>query len=227
VLGWGQRRKGLALRIVLADDHSLFREMLTELFRRKTQSYTVIIEARDGAEALALVASHQPDLLLLDYHMPYVGRLSAFCQEVIQRSPATRILIVSGHVEAKIALEAAIGGARGYILKGASIADFLSALTTIEAGGVWVDPQLPRQVFHTFLNQGGKATETLGQLSRQELQILSLVSQGMNNKEISARLYISQKTVKNHLTHIFAKLGVTNRQQAALAFLPEKENIEQ
>jgi DNA-binding NarL/FixJ family response regulator len=194
------------------------------VLRRKTEAYTVVGEASNGAEVLTLMASHQPDLLLLDYKMPHVGRLSTFCQDVIQRSPATRILIVSGYVGEKIALEAAIGGARGYILKGASLADLLSAITTIQAGGVWVDPQLPRQVFHTFLNQGGKTTENLGRLSRQELQILSLVSQGMNNKEISTRLHISQKTVKNHLTHIFAKLGVTNRRQATLAFLSEGKN---
>ena len=212
----------LVLRILLADDHSLFREMVAEMLRRKTEIYTVIGEARDGAEVLTLVASCQPDLLLLDYKMPHVGRLSTFCQDVTQRSPATRILIVSGYVEEKIALEAAVGGARGYILKGASIADLLSAITTIQAGGVWVDPQLPRQVFQTFLNQGGKAPTSLGQLSRQELQILSFVSQGMQNQEISARLYISRKTVKNHLTHIFAKLGVANRRQAALAFLAER-----
>src|SRR5262249_60896388 len=70
---------------------------------------------------------------------------------------------------------------------------------------------------------GGKATENLGQLTRQELQILSLVSQGLNNKEISRRLYISLKTVKNHLTHLFAKLGVANRRQATLAFLARGE----
>ncbi|HKA53495.1 MAG TPA: response regulator transcription factor [Candidatus Binatia bacterium] len=211
------------LRILLADDHSLFREMLTEVLRRKTEAYAVIGEAGNGAEALTLVTSHRPDLLLLDYKMPHVGRLSLFCQDVRRRSPATRILIVSGYVGEKIALEAAVGGARGYILKGASLTDLLSAITTIQAGGVWVDPQLPRHVFHTFLNLGGKATENLGQLTRQELQILSLVSQGLNNKEISRRLYISLKTVKNHLTHLFAKLGVANRRQATLAFLAKGE----
>jgi len=86
-------------------------------------------------------------------------------------------------------------GARIYCLKGASIADLFSAITTIQAGGVWVDPQLPRQVFHIF-SPGGKDGREPGQLSRQELQILSLVSQRMNNKEISARLCISLKTVK-------------------------------
>ena len=210
------------MRILIADDHSLFREMLGEVLAHKRQNYEIIGESADGAETLDLVARHLPNLLLLDYNMPGVVRLSTFCKEVAQRSSATRILIVSGYAEEKVALEAAVGGAHGYILKGASIADLLSAITTIQAGGVWVDPQLPRQVFHTFLNQGGKATTSLGQLSWQELQILSFVSQGMNNQEISARLYISRKTVKNHLTHIFAKLGVTNRRQAALAFLAER-----
>src|SRR5262249_40227775 len=157
------REEGVVLRILLADDHSLFREMLTEVLRRKTEAYAVIGEAGNGAEALTLVTSHRPDLLLLDYKMPHVGRLSLFCQDVRRRSPATRILIVSGYVGEKIALEAAVGGARGYILKGASLTDLLSAITTIQAGGVWVHPQLPRHVFHTFLNLGGKATENLGQ----------------------------------------------------------------
>ena len=88
-----------------------------------------------------------------------------------------------------------------------------------------MDPRLPPQAFRTFLDQGGKATENLGQLSRQELHLLSLVSQGMNNKEISARLYISQKIVKNHLTRVFAKLGVSNRRQAVLSFCAEKKTF--
>jgi two-component system response regulator DegU len=215
----------MLLRILIADDHSLFREMLGEVLTRKRQDYEIIGEAADGAETLDLVARHLPDLLLLDYNMPGVVRLSTFCKEVAQRSSATRILIVSGYAEEKVALEAAVGGAHGYLLKGASIADLLNAIATIQAGGVWVDPHLPPQAFRTFLDQGGKATENLGQLSRQELHILSLVSQGMNNKEISARLYISQKTVKNHLTRVFAKLGVSNRRQAVLSFCAEKKTF--
>jgi len=213
------------LRILIADDHSLFREMLGEVLAHKRQNYEIIGESADGAETLDLVARHLPNLLLLDYNMPGVVPLSTFCKEVAQRSSATRILIVSGYAEEKVALEAAVGGAHGYILKGASIADLLNAIATIQAGGVWVDPHLPPQAFRTFLDQGGKATENLGQLSRQELHILSLVSQGMNNKEISARLYISQKTVKNHLTRVFAKLGVSNRRQAVLSFCAEKKTF--
>jgi DNA-binding NarL/FixJ family response regulator len=203
--------------------------MLVEILRRKSETFSVVWEARDGAEALALVALHQPDLLLLDYEMPSVGRLSNFCQEVVDKSSATRILLVSGYAGEKIALEAAVGGVLGYVLKGASITDLLQAITTVQEGGIWIDPRLPPPVFRAFLGQVGKASPHLGQLSRQELHILSFVSQGLSNKEISSRLYISEKTVKNHLTHIFDKLGVTNREQAALVlFAGEKtgESIE-
>jgi len=214
------------LRILLADDHSLFREMLAEVLRRKSETFTVVGEARDGAETLTLVALHQPDLLLLDYEMPSVGRLSTFCQEVADKSPATRTLLVSGYAREKIALEAAVGGVLGYVLKGASITDLLQAITIIHEGGIWIDPRLPPPVFRAFLGQVGKAAPNLGQLSRQELHILSFVSQGLGNKEIGARLYISEKTVKNHLTHIFDKLGVRNREQAALALLAGEKSEE-
>lgn len=216
-------------RILIADDHSLFREMLAEVLRRKSETFAVVEEARDGLETLALAALHHPDLLLLDYEMPSVGRLSDFCQEVIHKSPTTRILLVSGYAGEKIALQAAVGGVRGYVLKGASITDLLQAITTVQEGGIWVDPRLPPAVFRIFLGQAGKASSHLGQLSRQELHILSFVSQGLINKEIGARLYISEKTVKNHLTRIFDKLGVKTREQAALALLTgakSGENLE-
>jgi len=206
------------MRILLADDHTLFRQMLREVLLSRDKNCVIVGEAADGDEALSLVARYLPDLLLLDYKMPGIGRLSAFCQEVTRQSLATRILVASGYEEEEIAREAAVGGAYGYILKGAPITALLSAITTVQAGGIWVDPHLPRGVFHAFLSYKQGKTEKLRQLSRQELQILSLVAKGMANKEIGAHLYISPKTVKNHLTHIFAKLGMAGRQQATLYF---------
>jgi len=216
-------RKTIPIQILLADDHALFREMLAEVLSHKGHIYRIIGETDDGEEALQLVARHKPDLLLLDYDMPRVGRLSSFCQTVTQHSPTTRTLIVSGYAKEEIALEAAVGGACGYILKGARIANLLDAIATVQAGGVWVDPHLPPHMFRVFLSQIGKTATHLGQLSRQELHVLALVTQGLSNKEIGTRLYISQKTVKNHLSHVFTKLGVTNRRQAALAFLTEEK----
>jgi DNA-binding NarL/FixJ family response regulator len=211
--------EGEPIQILLADDHTLFREMLAEVLSNKKHHYSVIGEAVDGEQALDLVVRHRPHLLLLDYDMPGIGCLSAFCQTVTHHSPMTHILIVSGFAKEEIALEAAIGGAQGYVLKGAPIAGLLDAIVTVHTGGVWGDPHLPPHVFRTFLKRGDQKPEGLEQLSRQELQVLALVSRGMGNREIGTRLYISQKTVKNHLNHIFAKLGVTGRRQAVLSFI--------
>lgn len=202
-------------RIVVADDHKLFRELLRDVFSRKEETFEIIGESGDGEEISTLVAQYCPDLLLLDYKMPGLGRLSAFCQEVTHHSPVTRILIVSGYAREEVALEAALGGAHGYLLKGASIANLLTAIATLQAGGIWVDPHLPRSVFHTFVQARRNRNRKLRELTRQELHVLSLVARGMSNKRIASRLHISEKTVKNHLTHVFAKLQTNSRQQAA------------
>ena len=215
----------MPIRILLADDHILFREMLRETLGRQGEIYTVVGEAAKGVEILTLLTQHQPDLLLLDYKMPGLGRLSTFCQEVTRCSPTTRILLVSGYTEEAIALEAAAGGAQGYLVKGAPLVDLFSAIATIQAGGIWVDRRLPSPTSHAFLLQRGKGAES--KLSRRELHILSLVAQGMSNREISVHLRICQKTVKNHITHLFAKLGVATRQQAALTFGAEKKPADQ
>ena len=221
----GPRKKSYAKRILLADDHLLFREMLRETLGRRGETYTVVGEAAKGAEILTLLTQHQPDLLLLDYKMPGLGRLSTFCQEVTRCSPTTRILLVSGYTEEAIVLEAAAGGAQGYLMKGAPLADLFSAIAAIQAGGIWVDRRLPSPTSHAFLLQRGKGAES--KLSRRELHILSLVAQGLSNREISVHLRICQKTVKNHITHLFAKLGVATRQQAALTFGAEKKPSDQ
>src|SRR5207247_3842949 len=150
------KRKDIPIRILLADDHFMFRETLREALRHKADAYTIVGEAADGAEILALLTRHQPDLLLLDYKMPGLGRLSTFGQEVSRCSPTTRILLVSGYTEEAIALEAAAGGAQGYLVKGAPLVDLFSAIATIQAGGVWVDRRLPSPPSHAFLLQKGK-----------------------------------------------------------------------
>ena len=214
----------MSITILLADDHGMFREMLKDALARRGEAYTLIGDAKDGTETLHLVAHHHPNILLLDYKMPGLNRLSTFCGEVMRQSPITRILLLSGYSSAEIALEAAMGGAHGYILKGASLADLLRAVETIHRGGIWVDPALPPQVFRTFFDHRKEGSENLRKLSRQELKILSLTAQGMSNKEIAAHLHISRKTVKNHLTHIYAKLGVANRQEAVRYFLGQQRD---
>ena len=138
---------------------------------------------------------------------------------MFQCSPATRILILSGYSEWETVTEAALAGAHGYIVKGSSVSDLRDAIDTVNAGGISVDPTLPKDTCQSFCQQKLGKNAKLCHLSRQELKIVSLVAQGMSNKEIALRLHISEKTVKNHLTHIFAKLGVVSRQEAAHALL--------
>src|SRR2546427_1607466 len=159
----------MTIRIRLADDHILFREMLRETLGRQGETYTVVGEAAKGAEILTLLTQHQPALLLLDYKMPGLGHLSAFCLEVIRCSPTTRILLVSGYTEEAIALEAAAGGARGYLVKGAPLVDLFSAIATIQAGGIWVGRRLPSTTATAFLLQKGR--DTVSKLSRRDVHI--------------------------------------------------------
>lgn len=209
-------------KIVVADDHSMFREMLLHILTYRGDKCVVMAEAADGGDALSLVARYAPDILLLDYKMPGIGRLPDFCKEVSRRNANTRVLVLSGYSEEEIALEAALGGAKGYVVKGASVENLLDAIAAVQMGGVWVDPSLPPRVFNAFVGEKGNRFEKIGKLSRRELQVLSLVSQGMSNKEISTHLHIDKRTVKNHLTHIFQKLNVSTRQQAAAQFTRDR-----
>lgn len=209
----------MPVKLLLADDHAMFRELIRNVLYMKGKDYVIIADADNGPDTLILANRYQPDLLLLDYKMPGMSHVVDFCREVAHRSPGTRILILSGYDEEEVALQAAMGGAQGYIVKGSSVSDLLDAISTVNSGGIWVDPRLPRHVFDTFLRHKNEKDSKLEKLSRQEVRVLSLVAQTMSNKEISLRLHISRKTVKNHLTHVLAKLGTTNRQEATLFFL--------
>jgi len=208
----------MSIRILIADDHLMFSDMLQYTLTNQQEQYTVVGIASDGETALALTLSQRPDLLLLDYEMPKLGRLASFCQGLLRQSPDTRVLVIGSQTEEECAIEAAVGGAHGYISKAAPVADLCTAMMTVHAGGIWADPHLPPRVFHTFLHCKGETAQNLKELSRQELTVLTLLAQGMSNQQISVRLHISPKTVKNHLTHIFAKLRASNRHQAAQQF---------
>ena len=213
----------MAIRILIADDHTLFREMLRQMFSSKGDTYDVIGEASDGQETLNRVTRYHPDLLLLDYRMPGVKRLSSFCREVTLRSPKTRKLLLTGYREEGIAIEASIGGVQGYVLKGAQISDLLAAISTVVAGGIWADTHLPKHVIRTFISYSRKWDPRLGKLTGQELKILSLIAAGTRTGQIGARLHISVKTVKNHLTHIYSKLNASNRSEAIGRLLAVKK----
>jgi len=209
------------IRIVVADDHEMFREMLSIALPRGGE-FQIVGEAADAEDVRSVVHRLQPNVLLLDYKMPLVKGFAKLVGELRDSSERTYVVVLSGTASSDVARQAADGGASGYILKSTQLSAVADAVRTVAAGGIWVDPSLPRKVFDVFQRRAhgseGRADSGLAALTRREREVLACVAQGISNHEIAERLCISEPTVKTHLTRIFAKLSVKNRISAALAF---------
>ena len=208
------------IRVLVADDHAMFREMLT-LALPRSGDLEVVGEADNGRDLSEAVYRCRPDVVLLDYKMPYVTDFAALVTDLCARHPATRVIVLTGYASPDIAAHAAAAGARGYILKSTRLYAVAEAIRTVMNGGIWIDGSLPRQVFDIFQRNSLPANEPhngLKELSRREREVLACVALGIGNREIAAKLTISELTVKTHLTRIFAKLDVKNRVSAALIF---------
>lgn len=199
------------LRILLADDHRLFRQGLRELIERKTQ-HRVVGEASSGEEALELVAALRPDLLFLDLHMPGIGGLEA-ARRLERDYPSVKIIVLTMYREDQHVIEAVQAGARAYLLKDADAGELISVIERVAAGDAALDRAVTKQVLNALQRlKSAPAPE----LSERELAILALVAEGQDNRTIAAQLGIAEKTVGNRMSEIFAKLGASNRTQAAL-----------
>ncbi len=212
------------IRIVIADDHALFREGLKRLLS-SDQSFVVIGEAANNREAVEVVTRTRPDILILDLKMPS-GSTVETLHDIAARSPATRVLILTAFSEKENVLSAAQARARAYVLKGVSTPTLIEALKKVNAGQTWVDPDLPsaaefEQITKSeSLDVGPPANDAIQTLTKRELEILHLVAEGLSNEEIGKKIFISGKTVKTHIRNIFDKLNVHNRFRAALWVLP-------
>ena len=207
-------------RILIADDHEMFRELL-RLACRAQSDFEIVAEAGDGAQVLELVERTRPDVVLLDYRMPYRGTFANLVGELRRRCPVAQVVVLSGFASADIARHAAEGGASGYVLKRTRVSAVFEAVRAVRAGGVWIDPALPRKAFDAFRDRPTAANELapgMASLTRREHEVLSCVAAGSSNRDIASKLSVSEQTVKTHLTRIFAKLAVQNRVAAALAF---------
>lgn len=213
------------IKVVIADDHTLFREGLRRILSLE-RDILVVGEAADGEEVFGVLERGRPDVLLLDLKMPGSDVVQTIL-EVRERKPDCRILILTAFAEQEGILDAAKAGARGYLLKGVSSKILLEAIKRVNEGGLWIDEELPHA--ETFEEIAGGQTihgpkeniepEAIKNLTRREVEILRLVAEGLSNEEIGQRIFISQRTVKTHLTNIFDKLKVNSRFKAALMIL--------
>lgn len=195
-----------SITIVLADDHQVMRDGVRMILESQPD-LRVIGTADDGAAVIDLVAALHPDVAVLDIAMPVVNGLAA-ARTLRQRAPNTRVIFLSMHEGEEYFKEALRAGAVGYVLKRAAATDLVAAIRAVQRGETYLDPQLAQQLS----NATGKSVLTSPvDLTERELEVLVLVSEGLTNRQIAARLNISVKTVQSHRTNIMEKLDLHDR----------------
>ena len=213
------------IKVVIADDHALFRDGLRKILSVE-KDILVVGEAANGDEISKVVERMKPDIMLLDLKMPK-GDAVQNLLEIAARSPATRVMILTAFSEEENVLNAAKGGAKGYVPKGVPSATLVQAIKNVHNGGIWIDKEIPSwEVFEEIAQSQSQArevapqlNESISALTKREMEILRLVAEGLTNEEIGKKIFISEKTVKTHLTNIFDKLKVNNRFKAALMLM--------
>ena len=202
------------IKLMLADDHTVVREALKHLLESEG-GFQVIAEAGDGVECLERIAEHRPDLLILDLTMPQKNGFEVL-EELNKNFDRTfRILILTGHKELECLLKAIEIGVDGFILKSSGFEELKKAIEMVIHGEVYIQPNLIPK-FERKMADYVLDTDKLESLTRRELDVLKHVAVGMYNKEIAMKLEISERTVKNHVSNIFKKIGVADRTQAAV-----------
>jgi DNA-binding NarL/FixJ family response regulator len=199
--------------LVIADDHAVVREGLVRLLDA-VPDIEVLGTARDGEEAVRLAAEHHPRVVLMDLSMPNMDGAEA-TRRIVAEGDGTEVVILTSFSDREQILNALDAGAIGYLLKDAEPRDLIEGIRAAARGESPLDPKAARAVLTGRDRSAGIAPGAAG-LTAREREVLSLVAEGLPNKLISRRLEISEKTVKAHLTSVFARIGVTDRTQAAL-----------
>ena len=208
--------QGPVVRIGLADGHPIFREGLRRLLEAE-RDFAVVGEAGDGEEAAAMARQVKPDLLLMDLAMPRSSGLDAL-RELSREDLAVRTVLLAANISRSETVAALQLGAAGVLLKDATTAILYKCIRTVVSGQYWIGRESVADLV-TVLRDAARAAEAVpprARLTRRELDIVREVSEGASNKDIAARFTLSEQTVKNHLSNIFDKLGVSTRLELAL-----------
>src|SRR5437667_1703438 len=206
-----QKGQGVAIRVLIADDHSLVRQGLRR-YLDMAEDIDVVGEASNGEEAITMVEKEQPDIVLLDIRMPGVDGLEA-ARMIRERFPNVGAIMLTAYDDRQFVVEAVRAGARGYVLKARDAEHLIQTVRLVAGGNMVIDPQLVVALAEE-LSQAKERDRKAETLTAREIEVLQLLAFGHPNRDIAEKPFISPDTVKTHLEHIFATLGASHRTAA-------------
>ncbi|MGY1740424.1 MULTISPECIES: response regulator [unclassified Blastococcus] len=201
------------MRAVVADDHPVFRQGLRVLL--EDLGVEVVAEAADGEGAVAAVRRERPDVVLMDVQMPGLSGIEA-TRQLVAADPDVRVLVLTMVADDEAVFAAVQAGALGYVLKGAGQAEIGRALAAVADGQAVYGAGVAQRLRAFFAAGAGVVARPFPELSDREREVLGLIAEGLPNAVIARRLFLSEKTVRNHITSVFAKLGVRDRAEAVV-----------
>lgn len=204
------------IRVLIADDHSLIRQGLKQILELE-KDMIVVAQASNGSEAIQFTREFTPDVILMDINMPGINGLQAI-KEIKQEKLQSRIIVLTIHEDREYLFKTLQMGAEGYVLKDAEPSVLIEAIRNVYSGQSYIQPNMTTELVKEFnrVTMHEKEKHDDNNLTTREIEVLELIAEGMINKEIAKQLYISEKTVKNHVSNIFRKLNVSDRTQAAI-----------
>ncbi|MBI3742289.1 MAG: response regulator transcription factor [Chloroflexi bacterium] len=207
------------IRVLIVDDQTLMRQGLKILLELESD-LRVVGEASEGVAALAEVESRKPDVVLMDVRMPRMNGVDA-TRAIRAKFPHTQVIILTTFDDDEYVFDGLRAGAMGYLLKDADAQVLADAIRRVARGEALIQPSIARKVVGEFARMGARAPtsaqiQNVEELSEREIEIVRLIATGLSNREIADKLFITEGTVKNHVTNILGKLGVRDRTQAAL-----------
>ncbi|MDC3416119.1 response regulator [Aquibacillus salsiterrae] len=215
----------MATKIILIDDHKLFREGVKRILEFEP-SFRVVAEGDDGSSALQLVEQFRPDVVLMDINMPYSNGVETTA-ELLKHFPDTNVIILSIHDDENYVTHALKSGAQGYLLKEMDSNSLIEAIKVVSAGGSYLHPKVTHNLVEEYRRLIKETSNRLSDkvieyrkplhlLTRRECEVLQLLADGKSNRGVAEALYISEKTVKNHVSNILQKMNVNDRTQAVV-----------
>ena len=207
---------GNRISVLIADDHSMLRQGLKQILELESD-IEVIAQASNGSEAIQLAKEHRPDVILMDINMPGINGLQAI-KQIKDDKLSSRIIVLTIHEDREYLFKTLQMGAEGYVLKDAEPKVLIEAIRNVHSGRSYIQPNMTMELVKEFnrVTLHEKEKHDDNNLTSREVEVLELIAEGMINKEIAKTLYISEKTVKNHVSNIFRKLNVSDRTQAAV-----------